>query len=298
MTIGRIAASAARRISGTPWPFLGLTAVILGLALVGLVGMPVQPVTDALFDRETEAWKATERAERDFGQDPVVVVAQGEVDRILDADALDRLSVLETCLAGNVSRGRGELFRLCRRIDRLDPVAVFAGPATFLGQAVAGIGRVYREQIRRLDELPRDPARAAERQLLLQQLAEVAIEYGLVSPPSLRDRDFVDRVVFGPGASRGQPKPRLSYVFPDRESAQVIIRLRNDLTDREREEAIDLVMLGRPALSNPHWPVWAARELAHPDPFSLVPEDWGWWLRNFRAHPDCIGWPPAVSTPS
>ncbi|MCX7227811.1 MAG: hypothetical protein NTW15_02135 [Burkholderiales bacterium] len=37
-------------------------------------------------------------------------------------------------------------------------------------------------------------------------------------------------------------------------------------------------------------------DLAHPDPFSLVPEDWGWWLRNFRAHPDCIGWPPATST--
>jgi 2,4-dienoyl-CoA reductase-like NADH-dependent reductase (Old Yellow Enzyme family) len=65
-----------------------------------------------------------------------------------------------------------------------------------------------------------------------------------------------------------------------------------------RENLIDLVMLGRPALSNPHWPVWAARELAHADPFSLVPEDWGWWLRNFRAHDVCIGWPvgdkPAV----
>lgn len=65
-----------------------------------------------------------------------------------------------------------------------------------------------------------------------------------------------------------------------------------------RENLIDLVMLGRPALSNPHWPVWAARELAHADPFSLVPEDWGWWLRNFRAHDACIGWPvddePAV----
>ena len=67
------------------------------------------------------------------------------------------------------------------------------------------------------------------------------------------------------------------------------------LADRViREEAIDLVMLGRPALANPHWPVWAARELAHPDPFSLVPEDWGWWLRNFRAHPACIGWPLAA----
>ena len=56
-----------------------------------------------------------------------------------------------------------------------------------------------------------------------------------------------------------------------------------------REELIDLVFLGRPALSNPHWPVWAARELAHNDPFSLVPEDWAWWLRNFRAHDSCIG---------
>lgn len=59
-----------------------------------------------------------------------------------------------------------------------------------------------------------------------------------------------------------------------------------------REEVVDLVMLGRPALANPHWPVWAARELGQPDPFGLVPEDWAWWLRNFRAHPDCIGWPP------
>ncbi len=47
-----------------------------------------------------------------------------------------------------------------------------------------------------------------------------------------------------------------------------------------------------PALSNPHWPVWAAREVAHNDPLSLVPEDWAWWLRNFRAHDSCIGWPP------
>jgi 2,4-dienoyl-CoA reductase-like NADH-dependent reductase (Old Yellow Enzyme family) len=58
-----------------------------------------------------------------------------------------------------------------------------------------------------------------------------------------------------------------------------------------REDLIDMVFLGRPALSNPHWPVWAARELGHSDPFGLVPEDWAWWLRNFRAHDACIGWP-------
>lgn len=62
-----------------------------------------------------------------------------------------------------------------------------------------------------------------------------------------------------------------------------------------REELIDLVMLGRPALSNPHWPIWAARELGHPSPFSLVPDDWRWWLENFRGHADSIGWPARVS---
>ncbi|MCC6709299.1 MAG: NADH:flavin oxidoreductase/NADH oxidase [Gammaproteobacteria bacterium] len=69
------------------------------------------------------------------------------------------------------------------------------------------------------------------------------------------------------------------------------------LADRViREELIDLVLLGRPALSNPHWPVWAARELQHADPFGLVPEDWAWWLRNFRAHDSCIGWPLPAAT--
>jgi len=64
-----------------------------------------------------------------------------------------------------------------------------------------------------------------------------------------------------------------------------------------REEKIDLVMLGRPALANPHWPVWAARELGREDPFSYVPNDWGWWLKNFRGNENCIGW-PAITEPS
>jgi len=64
-----------------------------------------------------------------------------------------------------------------------------------------------------------------------------------------------------------------------------------------RAEKIDLVLLGRPALANPHWPVWAARELGHVAPFSLVPEDWRWWLENFRGHGPSIGWPAPAATP-
>lgn len=62
-----------------------------------------------------------------------------------------------------------------------------------------------------------------------------------------------------------------------------------------REGKVDVVLLGRPALANAHWPVWAARELGHPDPFSLLPQDWGWWLTNFRGHDASIGWPSVAS---
>lgn len=58
-----------------------------------------------------------------------------------------------------------------------------------------------------------------------------------------------------------------------------------------RSGAVDVVLLGRPALANPHWPVWAARELGVKEAFELVPEDWGWWLQNFRGHAPSIGWP-------
>ena len=65
-----------------------------------------------------------------------------------------------------------------------------------------------------------------------------------------------------------------------------------------RDELIDLVMLGRPALANPHWPVWAARELGHESPFSLVQSDWRWWLENFRGHAPSIGWPEVQPLPA
>lgn len=63
-----------------------------------------------------------------------------------------------------------------------------------------------------------------------------------------------------------------------------------------RNEDIDLVFLGRPALSNPHWPVWAGRELGRDTPFDLVPNDWRWWLENFRGYDNSIGLPPAQPT--
>lgn len=57
------------------------------------------------------------------------------------------------------------------------------------------------------------------------------------------------------------------------------------------QEMVDVVFLGRPALANPHWPVWAARELGLGDPLELMPEDWSWWLRRRPKPEEVLGWP-------
>lgn len=238
MSLRAFFGSAAAAIARHPWPVLTVGAVLAIAAIIGAAGMGVQPVTEAFFDRDSEAYRATERADRVFGGDPVVILAEGDLAETLTPENLDRLAVLETCVSGDIKQGRGELFKVCEKIAELDPVAVSAGPANFLGRAVAGINRVYQQQLKRLNSLPSGAEQSVERQRLLQVIAGVAARYGLTSPPSLEDPNFVRKVVFGSGRN---PKPKLSYLFPNSGSAQIVLRLRSDLTDAERSEAIGLI---------------------------------------------------------
>lgn len=241
MSLAALYGAAAAAVARRPWPVLALLTVLAAASAVGLSGMKVQPVTDAFFDRGTDGFGATERAEKTFGTDPVVVLARGDLEEIVSAENLENLSVLETCLAGEISRGRGELFKSCERLSELDPVQVLTGPATFLGRATAGISALYEQQIKRLENLPDGPRAQEERQQILQFATRIISRYGLISPPTLDDPDFVNRVVFGTGVRPTQPKPRLSYLFPNAQSAQVLLRLRSDLSDTERRETIDLI---------------------------------------------------------
>ncbi len=45
----------------------------------------------------------------------------------------------------------------------------------------------------------------------------------------------------------------------------------------------DLIAMARELMLDPNWPVRAARELGHEDPFSLLPEHYGWWIRQRQA---------------
>ena len=210
--------------------------------MVALTGMKVQPVEDAIFDTDSAAYLDTASAEKSFGSDPVVILVKGDLQETLKPENLSRLNVLELCTSGGIKRGRGALFKICDQISKLDPVQVSAGPATFLTRAVAGITAVYRQQVKAVADLPEGSARAKHgQQELLRLAAGIAARYGLTSLPSLEDPTFINKVVYGDGNVREGPKPKLSYLFPNAESAQIVLRLRSDLTDDERARTIELI---------------------------------------------------------
>ena len=109
----------------------------------------------------------------------------------------------------------------------MDPVQFVVGPATFLNEAVIQIGR----QLRRLAAtVPPDQLR--------EFLLQVAARYGISSAPSLGNPDFIAAVVFDMSRSRGTPKARLAYLFPNDHSTQIVLRLRPELSDAERSRAL------------------------------------------------------------
>ena len=236
---GGLAAAVTRR----PWVVLIVGAVLAVAAIISTAGLPSQQVTDAFFDHDSAAYSQTAKANEKFGDDPVVVLAKGELLETVSAENIRRLNLLEQCLAGRAESGRGRFFKICKEIADLDPTRLIAGPGSFLTQAVDGINRVYNQQLERLDSLPEGATGldVVRRQQILSLAAEVVSRYGLVSPPTLDDANFINQVVFGIGNSRNGPKPRLSYLFPNDQSAQIVVRLRSDLDDDQRSRAISLI---------------------------------------------------------
>ena len=112
----------------------------------------------------------------------------------------------------------------------MEPVSFLAGPATFLNEAVVQID----EQLERLSKnLPPEQFN--------EYLLEVATKYGITSRPSIENEEFIATVVFDLAKARGTPKARLAYLFPNSTSAQIVIRLKPDLTEAERRRAIGLI---------------------------------------------------------
>ena len=259
-TFERIVRAVARR------PVVPLAAVAL-LAVVGtLLALRLEPSTgtDTLVSQGSDSYEETERFKEDFGDDAVVVLVKGNLQRTLLTTDLGRLIQLEGCLSGNVpERGLKSLPGACRELAELEPARVVLGPGTFVNtsanQIIAGLGRltqVSEGQARRAERKARkdaaDQGLAAEEQDRLakearsgveaafaQRLLSLALRYGITTAPTVDSPEFVAALAFD---SDGQtPKARFSYLFPSKDAAVIQMRLRPDLSDAERGRAIDLV---------------------------------------------------------
>ena len=223
---GRVAAWAA----GHARVVLAVGLAVALAAAFGATRVSTDAGTRTLVDGDSATYRATQQVRDAFGEEPIVVLARGDLQRLILTEDVFRLLRLEGCLSGKVPRGAKPIPGPCAELAALDPVEFVSGPATFLNEAVIQIDR----QLRRL-------ARHVPRERLRDFLLEIATRYGITSPPSLDNEEFVATVVFDLSRARGTPKSRLAYLFPNSHSAQIVVRLKPDLGDSERHRAIGLI---------------------------------------------------------
>jgi predicted RND superfamily exporter protein len=197
---------------------------------VGATRLSTNAGTDTLVDKGSESYRATERVREVFGEEPVVVVAEGDLEELILTPNLGRLLRLEGCLSGKVPKGAQPIPGPCTELARLHPVQFLTGPGTFLNEAVIQID----EQLERL-------ARTVPPDQLRELLLRIAARYGITSPPSIGNPDFLASIVFDTRHARDVPKARLAYLFPNGHSTQIILRLRPNLGDAERSQALKLI---------------------------------------------------------
>ncbi|HKF83271.1 MAG TPA: MMPL family transporter [Solirubrobacterales bacterium] len=192
--------------------------------------LPTDAGVDTLADPDSPTVEATQRVRANFGEEPIVVLVKGELPELILGDDLLRILRLEGCLSGKVPEGANPIPGPCTELAESGPVEFLTGPGTFLNESVVQIDN----QLGRLAEnVPADRFR--------EYLLAVATKYGITSAPSITNEDFVATVVFDLARPRGTPKARLSYLFPNAKSAQIVIRLKPGLSEAERRRAIELI---------------------------------------------------------
>jgi uncharacterized protein len=258
---GAIAAWSARHARA----LLAVTVLVAAGAAFGASRLDTNAGTDTIVDRDSSTFRATDQFRKRFGDDAVVILVEGDLRKLVLTPNLGKMLRLEGCLAGNVPKKADAIPGPCTEIAELHPAKVVYGPATFLNQAVLGIQAALGGQVNQARARASAAAQAAARQAKAEglssaeqaaaakaaadavgqqfqaRLLKVAAQYGITRLPQISDPLFVSQVVFDTRQKPGTPKARFSYLFPNRDSALISIRLRPDLTDSERSRAIDLI---------------------------------------------------------
>ncbi len=249
-------------------PAQTIAAVISAVAIVGVIGalrLTPDAGTDKLVDNGSAAFEQTKDFRERFGDDAIVVLARGDLQKLVLTKRLGDLLRLEACLAGNAPPGDPEFPTVCQRIAGLDATRVVFGPATFLRQSADRAGEFIQETISNTQQQSAAAGQAAARQAKKQglseakqaaaavraaqqavqaavaQFTELASQVGEFGSPSIDNPEFVSAIVFDSRQEAGTPKSRFGYLFPSEEGALISIRLRPGLDDDTRREAIGLI---------------------------------------------------------
>jgi uncharacterized protein len=259
-----------------PIPVLAGVAALALIAAVGALRLQPDAGTDQLVDNDSSAYRATQDFKQKFGDDAVVVLVKGDLQQlVLAPDDLSKLLSLEGCLSGNAPGGKvftdAPAPAPCAALAEQSPVHALLGGATFLNQSAIQATKVLKQEVKSMQAQARQAALAAvhraQRQGLdstaqaaaaraaateveqnfQQQLLNLGVKYGQTGVPRIDDPRFVSAVVFDPSRP-GQPKPRFSIFWPSSKSAQILIRLKPDLSEAQRRDAIESI---REAVADP-----------------------------------------------
>jgi hydrophobe/amphiphile efflux-3 (HAE3) family protein len=258
-----------------------VVALALALTLVGAgLALSLRPsaATSTFVGRSSGPYKGTQSFYRHFGEEPIEVLVQGNIEQLLLSSDSERLLGLEGCLSGRIPAANlareGGARGPCAELDRLHAVRVVLGPGTFINEAAieineqlaSGRGKSERQAAEAKRAVSRaararglaapeasrlgEEARTATLSGYAAEVAALAVQYGITSEPALDNAEFVDALVFDRTAPAGTPKRRFAYLFPSPNSALVSVRLAAGLSEAQRAHAIALI---RKAVKMPQW---------------------------------------------
>jgi predicted RND superfamily exporter protein len=252
---------------------IAITGVLAVAGLAFALRLEPDAGVDTLVGTHSPARAATQTLRERFGDDAIIVLVRGDLQKLLLSQDVERLLALEGCIAGNVPRGAtppGGARGPCARLARTRPVKVVLGPGTFVNTAVRELRAGYDQRLLRARLLAdaaeatarnrarRDglsaaaarrrgaAARAQVESRFSAELIGLATRYSLASVPQLDDPAFVSTLVFDATKPPGTPKRRFAYLFPSKaagpgRTALVQVRLKAGLSESRRADAIALV---------------------------------------------------------
>src|SRR5436190_8609787 len=266
-----------RFVARRPIPVLAGVGILAVLAAVYALRLQPSASTDTLVNRSSASFKDTERFKREFGDDAVVVLVKGNLQRTLLTSDLRTLIELEGCLSGNVPAksivqkgkvvavGRDRMPPECTALANTKPAKVVYGPGTFINTAVERIGQGFNDEKAQESAKANQMAEAARkaaaakgyskarqnklaleaRQLVyaqfVQQTLQLALRYGLTGLPAINNTEFVSQLMFDSSKGVNVPKARFAYLVPSPDAALVQVRLKPGLSDKQRRNAIGLI---------------------------------------------------------